>query len=165
MSTSSFTVEERAVERWRTVPRFAGRYDVSDLGRVRTRPSQFARGRLVRRAFGAAGQPVVELGESILVRVADLVAEVFLSRPAEGDLVLRYKDGDPRNCRASNLLWAIRLESALPVNRPLRRSQVRRIRTLKGKVPKAVPSARFGVSPRRIAEIWGERRTPFRYRA
>lgn len=108
-------------EEWRTVRGYEGRYEVSSLGRVRsldrkTIDGRRIRGRTLAQSPGHAGNPLVVLcydGNYRSRQVNRLVAEAFIKRPSG---LLRpdvyHNDGDPANCRASNLKWVPRGYSA-----------------------------------------------------
>ena len=81
-------------------------YVIYDDGRVFSSKSQKF---LTARPNGVNRHPAVKIGGKT-IRLAKLIAEVFLQPPHGGRL--RYHDGDPWNCAARNLAYD---ESTLPV--------------------------------------------------
>lgn len=114
-------------ETWKDIPGYEGRYQVSDLGRVRSLDrrvnigngfTRMMRGRILRPAasknnphlyvilgHGTAGSPVHQL-----------VARAFHGPRPEGQEV-RHLDGDPQNNRADNLAYGTRTENLLDIYR------------------------------------------------
>ncbi len=101
-------------QQWRSVPGYTGILEASSDGQIRTvdqvRTSKrgtpiHRRGKLLSQSIGA-GRPIVyfrDLNSKIHgVSVANVIASTFL-RPLQGTEVVRWKDGDRRNCDASNL--------------------------------------------------------------
>lgn len=100
-------------ERWRPVIAFEGLYEVSNLGRVRS-VARFIRvrdgkrlmeGRILKIRIDNEGYPRVTLcnaPKEVTSHVHRLVAEAFVA--GCGPLV-RHLDGNPQNCRDSNLAW------------------------------------------------------------
>lgn len=105
-------------ERWRPVVGYEGRYEVSDLGRVRS--SLPCRGlpvpRLLRSNPNAEGYLCVSLyqeGSSQRTsRVHRLVAAAFLGPCPPGQEV-RHRDGDRRNPVLTNLAYGTQSENTL----------------------------------------------------
>jgi hypothetical protein len=102
-------------EAWRDVPDYRGYYEVSDRGRVRSvarivkrgSGTQRVRERILRPGYTKAGYPIVALfrnGEQHMAYVHHLVLEAFVGPRPPGDEG-RHKNGIPRDCRLSNLIW------------------------------------------------------------
>jgi len=123
MATIEFTTEELASEEWRPVVRWEGRYEVSNLGRVRSltlRPR-------IRKANPNKGgylrltlySPDPLSNETTSVHI--LVAAAFIGpRPAPRDgyrVEVNHKDGVKLNCRHSNLEYLTQLENAQHASR------------------------------------------------
>ncbi len=124
-------------EKWRTVPGLEG-YEVSSLGRVkRTARSKGA-------VVGAILQPYMTKGGLYVnirgipnflrprartvggkgISVARLIALAFLGDPDHPDAIACFRDGNPSNIRAANLVW--RLRAGTPAVERMRRSRMRK---------------------------------------
>jgi hypothetical protein len=100
------------LERWRSVVGFPN-YEVSSLGRVRSRRNQTAlkpglsgKGQskyLCVSLSGSGGRPRTRL-------IHQLVLEAFAG-PRPKDSVARHLDGNRMNCRVENLVWGSRKEN------------------------------------------------------
>jgi hypothetical protein len=109
-------------EVWRPVADYAGAYEVSDLGRVRSVARAFvdARGRTHRRPGRVLrlgrhkdGYAMVDLsrgGAKRCLLVHRLVAGAFLPNP-EQKAEVNHRDGNKTNNRLGNLEWATRPEN------------------------------------------------------
>ena len=89
-------------ERWKKIRDFPN-YEVSDRGRVRN--AHF--NRMLRQKVGDRGYVRLALyhnGESKRFTLQSLVAMVFLGKQPK-DTVIRFKDGNPRNCDVLNLQY------------------------------------------------------------
>ena len=118
-------------ETWRQIPGFEGRYEVSDLGRVRSldRAVQTSNGQ-VRRYKGMLlspgrqndfGHVTVMLGRDGGSRcVHELVLLAFVGPPGEGQ-ECRHLDGDGANNRLGNLCWGSKSQNGKDVTRMNRR--------------------------------------------
>jgi len=121
MATQDFTTEELATEEWRPVLTWEGRYEVSNLGRVRsmknshgTRRILVLRQRIVADGYFTVGLFALERGPSKRT-VHQLVAEAFISpRPVLPDgtrFVVNHIDAIKTNNRAPNLEWVTTREN------------------------------------------------------
>lgn len=107
-------------EEWKAVPGFCGRYEVSNLGRVRS----YSNGRHGNRAESVVmvpknrpgGYSQVHLykpkggGKQHTVMIHRLVADLFVSNP-DGKTVVNHKDGNKTNNAADNLEWVTSSEN------------------------------------------------------
>lgn len=131
-------------EIWRDVPGYEGRYQASDLGRIRSLDrrvniahgsTRLMRGRVLRPACQKNDPHLtVVLGHGKAASsVHRLVALAFLGPCPEGQEV-RHLDGNPQNNRADNLAYGTRAQNILDVYqtgrpwRALTTDQVRDIR-------------------------------------
>ena len=118
-------------EKWVQIPGFEGRYEVSDLGRVRSvdREVETSNGQ-VRRYRGMLlspgrmndfGHVTVMLGRDGGSRcVHDLVLNAFVGPPEPGQ-ECRHFDGDGSNNRLENLRWGSRSQNGKDTTRLGRR--------------------------------------------
>ena len=93
-------------ELWKPAVGHSG-YEVSSLGRVR---SLHRGGRILRPGTASNGYPTVALGRGKTRTLHSLVAEAFIGARPTGQVV-RHKDGDRKNPRASNLIYGTRAEN------------------------------------------------------
>lgn len=106
--------------RWRPVPDYEGRYDVSDIGEVRSIPRTDRLGRsqgglvLKQHARKSGHRTVVLYGSDgrRTMLVHTLVATAFIC-PRPTGLEVCHGDGDPRNNRVSNLRWDTHSENTI----------------------------------------------------
>ena len=104
-------------ENWKPVVGYEGRYEVSDLGHVRSldrkiivfRENDTAYvkricGRLLRPGRGANGYPTVALGRGNTCPVHVLVARAFLG-PCPNRMEVLHADDDTQNAALSNLSY------------------------------------------------------------
>jgi hypothetical protein len=99
-------------ETWLPVPGYEGRYEVSDLGRVR---SLLGPGRIMRPVYNRQGYATVLLcldGTQKRHSIHRLVCHAFHGAPFEGAQCAHW-DGQYANNRADNLRWATRSENTL----------------------------------------------------
>lgn len=162
-------------EKWKPVVGWEHVYEVSNLGRVRR--AKATRGTRVGRVLRPAphstdGYPQVNLcadGRQRTYCVHQLVAAAWLGECPDG-FEVSHEDGDPWNCRVSNLRYRTHLDNvqrskALGMHsvgemRPTARltpQAVREIRALSGVVPQKTLAVRYGVSPTRISEVIARR--------
>jgi hypothetical protein len=97
-------------EIWKPVYGYAGLYEVSNLGRVRSVRS----GKMLRGSTTSDGYATVKLsclGDSKHHRVQRLVCIAFRGPPPFEDAQAAHTDGDRSNNRAGNLRWATRLHN------------------------------------------------------
>ena len=102
-------------ETWRPIPGYEGRYEASDLGRIRSFPTLRTKGGVRSVHIDREGYPSLKLflqGKSREQRVHKLVAAAFLGARPEGQEVL-HKDGDRRNPALVNLMYGTRGENNL----------------------------------------------------
>lgn len=99
------------METWRVVPSDL-RYEVSDLGRIRRigRSHGATVGRILKPRRGGDGRYLkVSFGRARQVFIHRIVAEAFLG-PGEGRQV-NHINGNPSDCRLTNLEWATASEN------------------------------------------------------
>jgi hypothetical protein len=106
-------------ERWRPVPGFGTRYEVSDQGRVRSR-AKSAEERMRSLSANSQGYHTVDLwngdGTSATKRVHRLVLEAFVG-PAPAGHEACHGNGDRTDNRLENLRWDVRTENMRDVVR------------------------------------------------
>lgn len=111
------------MEQWRDVPGFEGRYQVSDMGRVRSLdrfvrvvPPRGAetvrpvRGRILRPGPSNSGHLSVVLGRGNTRAVHQLVMLAFIGPPPAGHEVL-HRNHQPADNRLANLKYGTRSEN------------------------------------------------------
>jgi len=151
-------------EVWLPVVGHEGRYEVSDMGRVRR--VAYARGarvgRVMRGIPNVSGYLALGLsnnGKRSMATIHRLVAEAFLGPGQEG-MEIRHLDNNKTNNTPGNLAWGTRQENVddrtasggywwrgeKHRSARLTEEQVREIRRLAGRVPYRVLAARFGVA-------------------
>lgn len=158
------------MENWKNVPGWSA-YEVSDLGRVRRigKAKGATPGKVKNPSSRKGGYQRVILTQEGRVRQVDvhiLVAETFIGPRPDG-CQAAHNDGDPRNCRLSNISWKTVSENDADKDRHgsrpkgsshvlsiLTEDQVREIRA----APRAFRVAqeladRFGVKPSTIRNI------------
>lgn len=102
-------------ELWRPIPGYEGTYEVSTLGRVRSRPRERTRGGILKTPPGTSGYPEVRLyadGVGRTRRIHVLVCLAFLG-PCPAGLEVRHLDDDKTNPTLPNLLYGTRSENVL----------------------------------------------------
>lgn len=96
-----------SIQIWRPVVGLEDRYEVSNDGRVRTKPKTL-------KPYPAkkGGHLQINLGLHRRGYVHRLIAEAFLPNP-EGKRVVNHKNGNPSDNRVENLEWATHAENNL----------------------------------------------------
>ena len=100
-------------ETWLPIAGLEGKYEVSDLGRVRS--LRYGKERILkaRSANGAAGHLGVCLPPKTNQYVHRLVALAFLGDPPESGMVVCHNDGNPANNAVDNLRWGTRRDNVM----------------------------------------------------
>ena len=96
-----------ADEVWKDIPGYEGRYQASNLGRIRSVDHIVIRevkGRVLRPRLRKKGYPVVTLSGAGPKDVHRLVALAFHGQGGPGEQV-RHLNGDKTDIRAENLAW------------------------------------------------------------
>ena len=104
---------DRSEEVWKDIPGYEGRYQASNLGRIRSVDHYVVRlvkGRVLRPRIRKKGYPVVTISGKGPKDVHRLVALAFHGEPAMG-LQVRHLDGDRLNARPENLAWGTQSEN------------------------------------------------------
>jgi hypothetical protein len=107
-------------EEWKSLPGYEGKYEVSNLGSVRSisrwscegQGRRWIEGRVRVLTLGPDGYPRVWLSPESTPTVHRLIGEAFLGPLPEG-LETRHLDGDRTNCRSSNLKYGTRSENKM----------------------------------------------------
>lgn len=109
-----FTKEELANEEWRDVVGYEGKYQVSDLGRVRSLNfHREKRTSILRQTIDIGGYAIVNLclkGRVKMCRVHRLVAQSFIENVG-GKPFIDHIDTNRTNNRISNLRWVTTKEN------------------------------------------------------
>jgi predicted XRE-type DNA-binding protein len=155
------------IEEWKDIPGKEGRYQVSNLGNVRslthTAPhgrypgkTRVMKGRVLKQSIASTGYPVVAYrsdGNHHKLEVHALVAAAFLVRPTATGWHVHHRDGDKTNNRIENLVYKTKSAHMSEHNRgeghrsvKLNEAQVRNIRSLL--------QLKY-VTQKQIAEIYG----------
>lgn len=91
-------------ENWSTVDIFP-QYEVSDLGRVRNKQSEFCLSPNPNQ-YGALKLNLMRDNEKFTVGLNHIVARAHIESPMREDFdTIIHLDGDRMNCKASNLMW------------------------------------------------------------
>lgn len=106
-------------EEWRILPSNST-YEVSNLGRVRSRDHQVwggcrmgfytKPGKILQPGIASNGYPTVALGRGNTRTVHSLVAETFIG-PCPAGMEVRHRDGIRTNPKLDNLCYGTRLEN------------------------------------------------------
>lgn len=117
MSTPTVaTMTSWANEEWRDIPGYEGRYQASNLGRIRSVDhyvTRFFPGKILTPRIRKEGYWSVRLSGTSPKDVHRLVALAFLGQPTEPNLQVRHLDGDRLNPRADNLAWGSQSENEM----------------------------------------------------
>ena len=115
-------------ETWKDVPGYEGKYQVSDLGRVRSLPhkvrvvahgteaTRMSPGRILRPGPRSSGHLTVSLGRHNSQQVHQLVMRAFVGPRPDG-MEVCHNDGDPTNNALDNLRYDTRAENIIDVMR------------------------------------------------
>ncbi len=103
------------MERWRPIAGYAGRYEVSDHGRVRSWTA-WSKGRLLKPGIASHGYPTVALGQGNTRTLHSLVAAAFLG-PCPPDCEVRHWDGNHTNPTLGNLVYGTRSQNNMDRHR------------------------------------------------
>lgn len=111
LKTAAFGFEDLPGERWRAVPGYAGRYEVSDRGRVRSLVSKWGplmAPDLLDPSPGHGGYVWIRLtdgeGGKVDRGAHALVLSAFVG-PCPDGMEACHRDGNPANNRLANLRW------------------------------------------------------------
>lgn len=91
------------IERWRPIPGYEGRYEASNLGRIRET-------RVLKTDGGGHRYPRVNI-DGRTQYVHRLVALAFLGDPPSSGAVVNHKDFNRKNNSAENLEWVTQTEN------------------------------------------------------
>lgn len=109
MTEPEFTIEELNSEVWKLIPGFNDRYEVSNLGRLRSLTYHGkTRIKILHPSPNTKGYVVAGLYEDRVCRSVSLhilVASAFCNRQRANQLQVNHKDLNKQNNRASNLEW------------------------------------------------------------
>lgn len=100
------------IEEWRIAAGTDGRYEVSDLGRVRRSDGLVIKASIPRHRREYPAVMLRHSGKRKRVAVHRLVALNFLGLPPCAGAEVRHLDGDHCNPKASNLAWGTRKQNA-----------------------------------------------------
>ena len=117
------------MENWRDIPGYEGRYQVSDLGRVRSLPRIVERtyvrgcpptptkrtGKILSSGVKGCGHMNVSLGANNTYLVHRLVLLAFVG-PAPKGCEARHLNGKPYDNKLSNLQWGTRLQNRADIS-------------------------------------------------
>ena len=96
-------------EIWKPVKGYAGLYEVSNLGRLRSLPRKGTKGGIISATYSNtkhyAHVPLTKNAKGRTVSLHRIVAEAFIPNP-ENKPQVNHKDGNKRNNAVDNLEWA-----------------------------------------------------------
>jgi len=161
-------------EEWRPVIGYERRYEVSNLGRVRSIARhvrarfgyRLMRGHVLVEQAQTSGYAKVFLGRGNTKYVHRLAAEAFIPNP-DGKDEVNHLNGDKRDNAVVNLEWVTPSENmmhafrtglmprgeAMRAGKKLTAHEVRTIRRTGTMLPKATLAKKYGVCPRTIRDI------------
>jgi hypothetical protein len=160
-------------ESWRDIPGYAGRYQASTLGRIRsvdrkiTQISRWGRpftrhldGKILSPAQTRSGHLSVVLGHGAHGSlVHQLVLRTFLGATPDG-MEVRHLNGNPQDNRVQNLVYGTRTENILDVfaiGKPRRVLTADEVLTIRGALSRGETGAsiakRFGISESNVSAI------------
>lgn len=99
--------ESTVLETWLPIPDYEGLYEVSDLGRVRSLPRPYCRGRILRETSHSRRYLQVGLSQNGVAKtrlIHQLVMEAFVG-PCPGGQEIRHLDGTRSNNALTNLTY------------------------------------------------------------
>ena len=155
-------------EQWKDIPGYAGSYQVSQLGNVRS--LSMTPGFILRQTASAEGRPQVSLysfrnkggrrlGKSTVTNfdVDELVARAFVAQvPQEGEVVL-HKNGDLKDNRADNLCWGRAEDAQKLAEETAAAARIAQARqALKDKAQRLAEAARAAAQSKQEAESAGK---------
>lgn len=141
-------------EEWREIPEFKERYEVSNMGRIRSKDRivegvdgrrRFHRSRMLKLVTSWTGHQHVNLtveGKAYVRKVHRLVLEAFVG-PMPPGLVCRHLNGCPTDNRLSNLAYGTHVENAQDAIRHGTNAHTRLTHCVRGhllEAPNLVPS-------------------------
>lgn len=161
------------MENWKDIPGYEGKYQASDLGRIRSldrqlgtpgkRGCKFMKGRVLQPGPTKSGHLYVVLGHNAPgTPVHQLIARTFIGPRPDG-MDVCHNDGDPTNNRAENLRYDTRTNNILDVYRnggrwrKLSLEDVRAILNEPSTVTGKSLAKKYGISAQVISKIRSRR--------
>lgn len=154
------------MEIWKDIPGYEGRYQVSDMGRVRSldrvvRAVSKAGREYLRSVRGTVLRPgtsrgyqIVNLSPGGTVAVHILVAQAFVPNPNCLPEV-NHIDGVKLNCTAGNLEWVTKSQNQLHAVKLGLRKQARKVKAPSGEIyPSIAQAAKAEHVRHRTAALW-----------
>lgn len=150
-------------EVWKDIPGYEGKYQASNLGRVRSVDhyvTRLVKGRVLRPRIRKEGYPIVTISGAGPKDVHQLVALAFLG-PKEDGKQVRHLDGDKLNPSADNLAYGSQADNERDKfrygdkARKLTTAQVQEIRKLAREhtMTNTVIARQFGVTETTVRQI------------
>ena len=157
------------MEIWKDIPGYEGRYQASNLGRIRSLDRELGplgkrghsrmKGRILRPGRNKSGHLSVVLGHKAAgSQVHQLIALTFIGPKPEG-MEVCHNDGDPTNNRVENLRYDTRTNNILDVYRAGKRwrklslNDMEQILREPADVSGVALAAKYGVSTTTISKI------------
>ena len=128
------------METWKSIARYEGLYEVSNLGRVRS--LKFGKTKILKPADNGGGYLYVQLCKDGIRKnmfVHRLVASAFMPNPQNLDTV-NHKDEDKHNNNVSNLEWMSRTDNIAYSRPQLAERPVQQLDKETGKLLATFPS-------------------------